>query len=201
MPAKLIFLPGALGRMDFWIPVATLINHSSEKIHFGWPGFGPTPSDPDTNGIDDLVGRVIAAMDRPSALIAQSMGGTIALRVALDRPDLVTHLILAEMSGGIDITGLGAEDWRPFVRDNYPALPDWFLNYDEDLTDRLYQINMPTMLLWGDADPISPVEVGEKLAACLPHAELHIIEGADHDMGFTHAPQVAVLIDRLLGSS
>jgi len=200
MPTKLVFLPGALGRMDFWIPTAALIRHPAEKIHFGWPGFGPTPPDPDVNGIDDLVDKVIAALNVPSALIAQSMGGTIALRVALARPDLVTHLILAETSGGIDVTGLGAEDWRPFVRNDYPALPGWFLDYHEDLTDRLHRISIPTLLLWGDADPISPVKVGEKLAACLPHSELHVIEGADHDLGYTHAPQVAALIDRLLDS-
>lgn len=201
MPTKLFFLPGALGRMDFWIPAATLIRHPSEKIHFGWPGFGPTPVDPDVNGIDDLVDKVIAALDSPSALIAQSMGGTIALRVALARPDMVTHLVLAGTSGGIDVTGLGVEDWRPFVRNDYPTLPDWFLDYHEDLTDRLHQISMPTLLLWGDGDPISPVKVGEKLSACLPHSELHVIKGADHDLGFTHALQVAALVDCLLGSS
>lgn len=201
MPKKLVFLPGALGRMDFWLPAAALIRHPAEKIHFGWPGFGPTPPDPDVTGIDDLVNKVIATLNVPSALIAQSMGGTIALRVALAVPDMVTHLVLAETSGGMDMTGLGAEDWRPFVRNDYPALPGWFLDYHEDLTERLPQINMPTLLLWGDADPISPVNVGKKLAAFLQHSELHVIEGADHDLGYSHAPQVAVLIDRLLGSS
>lgn len=201
MTTKLFFLPGALGRMDFWLPAAALVRHPAEKIYFGWPGFGPTPSDPGVAGIDDLVNKVIAALDGPSGLIAQSMGGIIALRVALARPDLVTHLILTATSGGIDISGLGAQDWRPFVRSDYPTLPNWFLNYDEDLTDRLHQIRIPTLLLWGDSDPISPVKVGEKLAGRLPHSELHIIEGADHDLAYTHAPQVAALIDRHLSST
>jgi pimeloyl-ACP methyl ester carboxylesterase len=129
------------------------------------------------------------------------MGGVIAIQVALARPDLVTHLILAETSGGIDVTGLGAQDWRPFVRNDYPALPDWFLNYHEDLTERLPELDMPTLLLWGDADPISPVKVGQKLAACLRHSELQIIEGADHDLAYTHAAQVAALIDQHLEST
>ncbi|WP_308495392.1 alpha/beta fold hydrolase [Duganella aceris] len=80
---------------------AELIRHPAEKIHFGWPGFGPTPATPDVQGIDDLVNKVIAELDVPCALIAQSMGGIIAIRVALARPDLVTHLVLAETSGGI----------------------------------------------------------------------------------------------------
>ncbi|GGY07963.1 alpha/beta hydrolase [Pseudoduganella dura] len=153
------------------------------------------------NGIDDLVGKVVSRLDAPSALVAQSMGGIIAIRVALARPDLVTHLILAATSGGMDITGLGAQDWRPFVRSDYPALPDWFLDYREDLTERLPELPMPVLLLWGNSDPISPVKVGEKLAACLPRADLRIFDGADHDLGYTHAAQVAALIDRHLGSA
>jgi pimeloyl-ACP methyl ester carboxylesterase len=123
MPTKLFFLPGAPGRMEVWIPAAALIRHPAEMIHSGWPGFARTPPNPEVNGIDNLVDKVIAALNAPFALIAQSMGGTIALRVALARPDLVTHLILAETSGGIDVTEFGAEDWRPFVRNNYPELP------------------------------------------------------------------------------
>ncbi|WP_308495393.1 alpha/beta fold hydrolase [Duganella aceris] len=60
---------------------------------------------------------------------------------------------------------------------------------------------MSALLLWGDADPVSPVKVGEKLAACLPHADLQIFKGADHDLAYTHAAQVAGLIDRHLSAS
>lgn len=198
MTSKLFFLPGALGRMDFWLPAAEAIRHPAQKIHVGWPGFGATPADPEVNGIDDLVDRVIDAIDAPSALIAQSMGGVIAIRAALARPDLVTHLVLAATSGGMDTAALGAQDWRAFVRSEHPALPDWFLNDHEDLTARLPELRMPALLLWGDADPISPVRVGDQLAAQLPHAHLHVFAGADHDLAFTHARDVAGLIDRHL---
>ena len=198
MPPKLFFLPGALGRMDFWLPAAELIRHPAEKLHFGWPGFGPTPAEPDVKGIDDLVDKVVAELDVSCALIAQSMGGVIAIHAALARPDLVTHLVLVATSGGMDVTGLGAEDWRTSVRNDYPALPDWFLNYHEDLTERLSELHMPVLLLWGDADPISPEKVGEKLASCLPHANLQIVADAAHDLAYTHAAQVATLIDRHL---
>ena len=200
MPSKLFFLPGALGRMDFWEPVAGLVRHPAEKIHFGWPGFGSTPADPEVKGIDDLVGKVISRLDVPSALVAQSMGGVIAIRVALARPDLVTHLILTATSGGMDMASSGAQDWRPSVRADYPTLPDWFLNDRDDLTGRMTELCMPILLLWGDSDPISPVKAGEKLAASLPQADLHIIAGGGHDLGYTHAEQVAPCIDRHLNT-
>lgn len=184
--------------MDFWVPAAEAIRHPAHKIHFGWPGFGPTPADPGVKGIDDLVDRVIRAIDAPSALIAQSMGGVIAIRAALARPDLVTHLVLAATSGGMDTAALGARDWRAVVRSEHPTLPDWFLNDHEDLTARLPELRMPTLLLWGDADPISPVKVGEQLGMHLPHAVLRVFGGADHDLVFTHAREIAGLIDRHL---
>lgn len=53
-------------------------------------------------------------------------------------------------------------------------------------------------MLWGDADPISPVAVGQYLAGTLPGAVLHVFEGAKHDLGFTHAAQIAPLIDQHL---
>lgn len=198
MPSKLFFLPGALGRIDFWWPAAALLRTSAGQVHVGWPGFGPTPARAGVNGIDDLVAMVVAQIDGPCALIAQSMGGVVAIRAALACPEHVTHLVLVETSGGLDMTGLGAEDWRSVVRNDHPTLPDWFLNDHNDLTTQLAALQMPVLLLWGDADPISPVAVGQKLAAHLPHAALHVFEDADHDLAYTHAAQVAALIDRHL---
>lgn len=200
MPSKLFFLPGALGRMDFWLPSAALLRTPAEQVHIGWPGFGPTPARADVNGIDDLVDMVVKQIDGPCALIAQSMGGIVAIRAALARPEHVTHLVLAATSGGLDMTGLGAQDWRAFVRIDHPALPDWFLNEHTDLAPQLPALPMPALLLWGDADPISPVAVGQQLAAHLPHATLHVFAGADHDLAYTHAAEVAALVDRHLAN-
>lgn len=187
--------------MDFWLPAAGLVRHPAEQCHFGWPGFGPTPPDPAVQGIDDLVARVASRLDQPAALVAQSMGGVVAIRAALARPQQVTHLVLTATSGGLDVGALGAADWREAVREEYPALPDWFLNDREDLSGQLSALPMPVLLLWGDADPISPVKVGQKLAESLPQAELHVFEGAGHDLAYTHAAQVAALIERHLAGS
>jgi pimeloyl-ACP methyl ester carboxylesterase len=201
MSSKLIFLPGASGSTDFWRPVAGLLAHPGERVHVGWPGIGPTPPDPNVNEVDDLIARVVAEMDRPSALIAQSMGGVIAMHSALARPSLITHLVLAVTSGGVDVADFGAEDWRPaFIAEN-PTVPRWFIDFQSDLTDRLRAITAPTLLLWGDADPISPVRVGERLARLLPNARLHVFAGGTHDLGNVLAGGVAPLIDRHLGET
>jgi pimeloyl-ACP methyl ester carboxylesterase len=201
MPSKLLFLPGALGRTQLWEPVASLVTHPAAKVHIGWPGFGSTPPDPLIRDLDGLVAKVVAQIDQPTALIAQSMGGVIAIRAALERPDLVTHLVLSVTSGGIDVVGLGGEDWRPSFHETNPLLPRWFSTYQEDLSPRLSEVTMPTLLLWGNSDAISPVCVGERLALLLPCARLHIIQGGEHDLAETHANGIALLIDEHLANT
>lgn len=197
-PDKLLFLPGASGNTRFWRPVAELLTITVQKFHVGWPGFGDTPSNPSVTSMDDLVARVLADIDRPTALVAQSMGGIVAVRVALERPELITHLVLTVTSGGVDMSDLGAQDWRAgFAADN-PTLPRWFLDDRTDLTHRLDELRMPVLLLWGGSDPISPVRVGQRLAQLIPHAEIHVFPGGGHDLGFTHSSEVAGLIDKHL---
>lgn len=198
MPRKLLFLPGASGNTDFWRPVADRLTVPGERLHLGWPGFGPTPPDPQVNGFEDLVALVAAQIDGPVALIAQSMGGVIALRAALEKPELVTHLVLTATSGGMNLGELGAKDWRQEFHAANPSLPRWFATYREDLTERLGTVRAPALLLWGDDDPISPPAVGERLAKLLPRAELQVFRGGTHDLANVMAARVAPIIDRHL---
>jgi pimeloyl-ACP methyl ester carboxylesterase len=195
IPSQLLFLPGALGRTDFWRPAAAQLRHPARQVHVAWPGFAGAPADPSIRHIDDLAARIVAHIDRPTALVAQSMGGVVAVLAALARPQFVTHLVLSVTSGGMDLASLGAEDWRPAVLAEHPTLPDWFIDERRDLTSRLPSLQMPALLLWGGADPISPVRVGERLASLLPRPDLRVFPHAGHDLGFVHATEVAGLID------
>lgn len=190
-PQQLLFLPGASGNRQFWQPLARQLRHPARQVHLGWPGFGDTPAQADVQGMDDLVDLVLQRIDQPTALVAQSMGGIIAVRAALARPALITHLVLSVTSGGVDMGALGASDWRGDYAAAYPQLPRWFVDDHSDLGPRLGQLRMPVLLLWGDCDPISPVAVGQRLAKLLPRACLRVVPGADHDLGLTHAELVA----------
>jgi len=145
-----------------------------------------------------LVKRVIDRINSPTVLIAQSMGGVIAMLAALAKPQWVTHLVLTATSGGLDMARFDAEDWRPDFSDEYPFVPDWFARYQHDLTPRLAELIMPTLLVWGDSDPISPVAVGRELALRLPNATLHIVPGGGHDVAHRLPDEVARKIDACL---
>jgi pimeloyl-ACP methyl ester carboxylesterase len=163
-----------------------------------WPGFGGAPADPAVASLDDLVTRVVDQMTGPVDLLAQSMGGVVAVLAALRRPDLVRHLVLSVTSGGVDVAGLGAVDWRPLLLAQTPLLPRWFIDERRDLTPRLGEIRVPVLLLWGDADPFSPVAVGRRLADLFPAAELLVVKGGSHDLVAERADEIAPHIDRHL---
>jgi len=197
----LMFLPGAGGDTTLWKPVADLLSHRGQRRFFSWPGFGGAPADPSVRGIDDLVARVVAEIAGPVVLFAQSMGGIIALRAALAVPELVRALVLSVTSGGIDVRALGAVDWRPEFEQRNPQLPRWFLDARDDMTSELHGIGAPALLLWGDADEISPIAVGRRLNQLLPRSSLVILPGGTHDLARERAREVAPHIERHLRRS
>ncbi|MBY6242530.1 alpha/beta fold hydrolase [Methylosinus sp. Sm6] len=194
--AKTLFLPGAGGAASFWKPVADRLESNGE--FFSWPGLGNEPPEAGAAGLDDLVAKVLDRMSEPVDIVAQSMGGFIALAAALAAPEKVERLVLTVTSGGLPVADLGGADWRADYFRAFPRAAKWIAEPVEDLSARLPSIAAPTLLLWGDRDPISPVAVGERLRALLPDARLHVIPGAGHDAAITHADIVASLIARHL---
>ena len=73
-------------------------------------------------------------------------------------------------------------DWKNDYLRDMPTAPKWFVDDHSDLTDQLPGIEIPTLLLFGDADPIAPVAVGRFLESKLPSARLLVIKGGGHRM-------------------
>ncbi|MEW6562597.1 MAG: alpha/beta hydrolase [Pseudomonadota bacterium] len=193
-PEKILFLPGTGGNPNFWKPAGQLLNTGIPHRYFGWPGFEAMPDMHNIHSLNDLAARVAAEIEGPTAIVAQSMGGILSIRTALAFPDLITHLVLTATSGGIDVSSLGAQDWRNDFLEANPQAPRWFIEERTDYSAQLPDIRIPVQLIWGDADPISPVAVGKKLLDLLPNAKLDVIPGGAHDVAVTHAHQVANLI-------
>jgi pimeloyl-ACP methyl ester carboxylesterase len=70
-------------------------------------------------------------------LVAQSMGGVLAARLAIEQPQRVATLVLCATSGGVDVKAMGGADWRAGFRAELPHVPDWFERHRTDLTARL----------------------------------------------------------------
>lgn len=197
---RLLFLPGALGNCDFWEPLAGALRFQADRVFLAYPGFAGVPADPSITSFDHLVDVLVSRIDCPTALIAQSMGGVLAIEAAIRKQTLITHMVLVATSGGLHTSELGAEDWRQKFKQDHPDLPDWFTSYNSDLTSQLSGIDVPVLLLWGDCDPISPLPIGEALLSHLPNAILHVVPGGQHDLARVHVQSIAPLIDAHLQS-
>ena len=192
---SLVFLPGAGGSASFWQPVAERLADLGHARMFGWPGFGDVPPEPSIGSLDDLFGWLVPRLPPGrSDVIAQSMGGVLAVRLAVEHPDRVARLVLAATSGGVDVMRLGGADWRPAYRAELPDVPAWFIEDRTDLTDRLPEIRARTLILSSDADPICPPAVAQFLLERIPGARAVTVRGGAHAFAHERPDEVAAAI-------
>lgn len=191
----LLFLPGAGGTASFWRPVADRLSDLGPALLVGYPGFGGLPAEPAIGSLEDLHRSIVERLPRgPCDVVAQSMGGILAARLAIEHPERVAHLVLVATSGGVDVRRLGAADWRLGYRASLPDVPGWFVEDRTDLADRLATIRAPTLLLWSDSDPISPPAVARFLAGRIPDARVVTVQGGSHTFGHERPDEVASII-------
>lgn len=199
----MLFLPGASGDAAFWDPIRSLISDHVSTAAIGWPGLGDNPAQPDVASYEDLVSLVIDHLDstrQPVTLVGQSMGGWVAARVAVTRPDLVSHLVLAVTSAGVDLESVGAIDWRPGARIARPDAPEWSYATHPSMEAELAELATPALLLWASDDPISPLAVGRRLDELLPTSELVVYDSDDHWVVLHHQADVATRIETFISS-
>lgn len=182
MKHRLLFLPGAGASPEFWRPLGDLLPQTWHKTYFAWPGLGFQEPEPEVNGIQDLVTLVEEELsDEPVDILAQSMGGLIGARIALQHPKKVRRLVLAATTAGaVNGADYGARDWRSEYRSEYPTAASWISDENLDFTNSSVDITQPTLLLFSDADTICPLAIGERLATDIPNSRLVVVRGADH---------------------
>ncbi|ENV08851.1 hypothetical protein F966_02496 [Acinetobacter higginsii] len=126
------------------------------------------------------------------------MGGIFAIAAALQKTELVKGLILIATSGGINLNRFQVQDWRQFYQQEYIEYPDWFVTTKVDYEQNLPDIDVNTLLIWGDQDPISPIAVGQYLNQILQKSKLYIVDGGDHQLAEQCADEVGMQINDYL---
>ena len=117
--------------------------------------------------------QVIRAATTPRIL--RTVG---AIGGALGRVGLKPGSDLAEMAGGVASLGDG-ERRAAFVRTARSIAS--FKGQRVSAADRLYlAAEVPVLLVWGDEDPVIPVDHGHAAHAALPGSRLEVFPGAGH---------------------
>ncbi len=101
-------------------------------------------------------------------LLAPSMGGRIALEFTLANQELVSGLVLVGAVG---------------VKENM---------------ERLKEISLPCLGVWGEEDTISPLANGDLLQQGIKDAELVVIPGAPHPCYLDHSDEWHRILFRFL---
>lgn len=71
---------------------------------------------------------------------------------------------------------IGAEDYLAT-----PNLQKTFVNIvNEDLTEDMERITVPTLIIWGEDDKETPVEFGKKMNSIIPNSKFQILANAGH---------------------
>jgi len=177
---NLLFVPGAAGAAAFWNPLIERFPAAWQARAIDLPGLGSVPAQSDVHGYEDLVVHVARTITTPTAVVAQSMGGFIALRLVLRYPQLVTHLVLVAVTGGIDVNGHGGIDWREDYAAAFPHAQAWARAPVPDLSSQLGQISIPVLLIWPTRDVLSPLSVAQTLASKIRSATLVTFDSDDH---------------------
>ena len=188
------FIPGAAGQGSFWSPVAGRLPETWRTRLLDLPGLGSIPAHPDVASYDDLVEFLASRMMAPAVLVAQSMGCYIALQIALRYPDRVSHLVLAALTGGVDVSVHGGADWRADYAETFPTAQPWARAPVSDLSGELHRISVPVLLFWATRDPLSPLSVAHTLQSKLSRSSLITFDTDDHWVAREHPDETATTI-------
>jgi pimeloyl-ACP methyl ester carboxylesterase len=132
----IVLLPsGAHDRQDY-DELRALLPSRFRTIGIDWPAHGESPAwteAADESRLTQLVEEIIESLAPEGAVLAgHSIGGNVAARLAIRRPDLVAGLVLID-AGGFEKPQISARVFcalmgRPwFVRLIYPGFSKWYM--------------------------------------------------------------------------
>jgi pimeloyl-ACP methyl ester carboxylesterase len=208
-----VLLHGLMGEMDHWEATLEALGDLHRPIAPMLPIFDPALTETSIPALARHVLTLLDALEIPRAVVGgNSLGGHVAIELALGSPQRVSGLILTGSSGLFERSFTRHVPHAPtaeYVRAKMqevvydPALvtPSWVEAIRGLLTTRatamrvlrfaraarhhsfeseLPRLAVPTLLVWGKDDRITPPEVAERFHALIPRSELVFLPNCGH---------------------
>jgi 3-oxoadipate enol-lactonase len=236
-----VFLHGIGGNGSNWRPQLDALSARHRVVAIDSRGFGASEAKGEDLALEDYaddVRRTLDALEIDQAhVVGLSMGGMMAQALALNAPEKVASLVLADTSARADelmATNLKAsgeaalqhgmsvvadifmsatfcpaavEDNRDYVqtfRDGFCATDPQAFNTGLqaiaglDFLDRLSRVAVPTLVVVGSGDMLTPVEHSEAIAARITDARLVVLDGAGHMSNLDNADEFTQVMTEFL---
>jgi len=182
----LVLLHGGFGSVEMFGPNIQPLAASNRVIGVDLQSHGRSPAADRPMKFeamaDDIAALIKSLGLESAAIMGFSLGGAVALRTAIQHPDLVERLVLVstvfkrqgwypEMTAGMDAMGPETAEFlkqSPMYADYLqiaPNVEDWpilvkqlsdALKVDYDWSAEISDLKMPVMIVIGDADGIPP---------------------------------------------
>jgi pimeloyl-ACP methyl ester carboxylesterase len=113
-----------------------------------------------------------------------------------------TRLVIASPAFPEDQAKVRARFLANYDRSYYPegAIRQWAaIMATPPRTDQLKKLAVRALVIHGSADILIPPEAGRHTAACIPGAELKIIDGWGHNMPASAVPVIAGAMSAFIG--
>ncbi len=188
----LVFLPGYASDMEGAKAVsldAFAETRGLAMLRLDYSGTGSSDGRFEDGTLDRWLQETLAAIDQltsgPLIIVGSSMGGWLALHVALARPDRV--LALVGIAAAPDFTDWGFADGAAAEAAGI-ARGFWESGQRMRLLHSAIEIDRPVRLVHGEDDRDVPVEVAMRTLAALRSADvqLKIIKGGGHRLSEPH---------------
>lgn len=210
----LVFLHGLLGLNEHWRPMAGALCERARCIMIEAPLLELRGDLCSVDGVTSLITATIERVldGQPAVLVGNSLGGHVAQKIALDRPELVRGLVLAGSSGLFERTLEKNVQHRPSREWLEKKINDLFYDKSkvphncvdlafEELSKRhgaramvklgksakndymgarLERLRVPTLLLWGRQDNVTPPMVAEEFHDLIEGSRLVWIDECGH---------------------
>ena len=183
---RVLFLPGASGVGRFWQPVIDRLTLPGEHMAFDYPGFCGNPPDSSLASLEDLTSWIETYIDRPVDIWAQSLGGVMAMQLALKHHRLVRHLVLTGTSDGVSMSSFDPEAWRAAYRQEAPGNPGWLDGDRTDLSKRIANLPMLCLPIFGTQDATGPLPWASTSSGSCPMSNVRLVP-VDTDSHFFRA--------------